>query len=297
MATKETIIFGGPFSTDPKSWTRRANAKRSVPMKVLVLGLPRTGTSSMVQALKILGYDNVHHMATCISNPLENELWLKAIDAKWGDAMPLNREDWDALLGDCMAVTDFPSAAFPMELIKAYPEAKVILTTRPFDAWYSSINETVGAVLRSETFKFFAFTGDPFFSRWHPMVNALWAGFFGTMPCGCPMLLEEDLKYYFSTHHSTIRMVTRPERLYERDISEGWEGICKFLGKPVPSVPYPRTNDKEEFKKAMNVMAEAGLKRLMLIACKVLAVALGLWTVLWLLGVPLRVAGLAGREI
>ena len=57
----------------------------------------------MVQALGILGYHNVHHMSTCISNPLENELWLKAVKAKWfGKGKPFERKEWDELLGDCM---------------------------------------------------------------------------------------------------------------------------------------------------------------------------------------------------
>ena len=43
--TKQTMVFGQPFSTDPKTWARRECSERKVPMKVLVLGLHRTGTS------------------------------------------------------------------------------------------------------------------------------------------------------------------------------------------------------------------------------------------------------------
>jgi hypothetical protein len=41
------------------------------------------------------------------------------------------------------AVTDFPAACFGPELISAYPEAKVILTTRDPDAWVESVRSTL----------------------------------------------------------------------------------------------------------------------------------------------------------
>jgi hypothetical protein len=29
------------------------------------------------------------------------------------------------------------------------------------------------------------------------------------------------------------------------DVKEGWEPLCKFLGKPIPDEGFPRTNDAE----------------------------------------------------
>lgn len=39
-----------------------------------------------------------------------------------------------------------------------------------------------------------------------------------------------------------IRGLVPPERLLEWDISDGWEPLCKFLGKPVPDIPFPHAN-------------------------------------------------------
>lgn len=39
-----------------------------------------------------------------------------------------------------------------------------------------------------------------------------------------------------------IRGLVPPDRLLEWDISDGWEPLCKFLGKPVPDVPFPHAN-------------------------------------------------------
>lgn len=38
-------------------------------------------------------------------------------------------------------------------------------------------------------------------------------------------------------------------------ISDGWEPLCKFLGKPIPNEPFPRSNDaaatEQRFKEAV----------------------------------------------
>ena len=54
----------------------------------------------MRDALKLLGYDDVHHMLSVFVNPLEADMWLEALDAQEG-GKPWGRKDWDALLGHC----------------------------------------------------------------------------------------------------------------------------------------------------------------------------------------------------
>ena len=39
-----------------------------------------------------------------------------------------------------------------------------------------------------------------------------------------------------------IRGLVPKERLLEWSVDEGWEPLCKFLGKPVPNEPFPRVN-------------------------------------------------------
>lgn len=38
-------------------------------------------------------------------------------------------------------------------------------------------------------------------------------------------------------------MKSQPDRLLEYELGTGWEPLCKFLGKPVPSVPFPHVNE------------------------------------------------------
>lgn len=59
-----------------------------------------------------------------------------------------------------------------------------------------------------------------------------------------------------------VRALVQEANLLEVEIGEGWERMCKFLGKEVPGYPYPRVNDKEEFGQKMAIFAKAGLQRL-----------------------------------
>lgn len=39
-----------------------------------------------------------------------------------------------------------------------------------------------------------------------------------------------------------------PEKLLVFEVKQGWEPLCKFLGKPVPDQPFPHVNDTQGFK-------------------------------------------------
>jgi hypothetical protein len=47
-------------------------------------------------------------------------------------------------------VSDLPAAVFSDELIAAYPDAKVILTTRDEDKWFQSMKDTIYHYIDSE---------------------------------------------------------------------------------------------------------------------------------------------------
>lgn len=68
----------GPFDPDVLQHTLnidRRNCTRQVPMKVLVLGLSRTGTVSLRHALFDLGYFDVYHESSfCSENPRDCQM-------------------------------------------------------------------------------------------------------------------------------------------------------------------------------------------------------------------------------
>ena len=118
--------------------------KRTISMRVLVLGLSRCGGMSILAALEELGY-KPYHMAKAIQAPKTNlDVWREGLDAKFkGKGKPFGREEFDKILGEYDAIVDFPAAAFVEELIEAYPDAKIVLNGRDvrnteFLSWDSS---------------------------------------------------------------------------------------------------------------------------------------------------------------
>lgn len=51
------------------------------------------------------------------------------------------------------------------------------------------------------------------------------------------------------------------------ELSEGWEPLCKFLGKPIPKEPFPRVNDAEASDQmAKKILLKLGRRWLTLFA-------------------------------
>lgn len=44
-------------------------------------------------------------------------------------------------------------------------------------------------------------------------------------------------------HIAKVKATVPPDQLLVFSVTKGWEPLCKFLGKPVPDVPFPRMND------------------------------------------------------
>lgn len=134
----------------------RHTCTRQRPMRVLSLGMGRTGTASMRSALQTLGYPTYHGFELHANKP-DNDMWIEAFDAKYqrtaaaraqGPWTPQQwREFFDRLLGHVSAVTDLPCNAFAPELIAAYPDAKVVLVERDVEAWYGSWEKALIASL------------------------------------------------------------------------------------------------------------------------------------------------------
>lgn len=67
--------------------------------------------------------------------------------------------------------------------------------------------------------------------------------------------LTAEIIDLLKTHNAHVRKVVPKDRLLEMEISDGWEPLCKFLGKPIPDEPFPRSNDaaatEQRFKEAV----------------------------------------------
>lgn len=69
----------------------------------------------------------------------------------------------------------------------------------------------------------------------------------------------------FAEHYKLVKSLVPPEKLLEYNINEGWEPLCRFLGKPIPSEPMPFINQsagfKEKFRTRNIANVQAQLRR------------------------------------
>ncbi|KAF2967588.1 hypothetical protein GQX73_g5979 [Xylaria multiplex] len=219
----------------------RRQCTRTVPMRALLLAPGRTGTASMRAAMKQLGFVDTYHMMNCsIENPPDALLWMDALRAKYDGVGEFTRKDWDKLLGGSQAVCDWPACAFAKELIEAYPEAKVVMTTRDVDSWHASTMKTVyWRVTDPELRMLSHFSWAA--KMYYPMLKKFFDTFFeGDFP--------NRGKEVFTKHYAEVRKMVPADRLLEYRVQDGWEPLCKFLDVPVPKdVPFPNVNDNSDF--------------------------------------------------
>jgi Sulfotransferase domain len=90
-------------------------------VKVIGAGFGRTGTSSIKAALEVLGFGPCYHMSEMVKNPDH----LKAWGAARGEPV-----DWREVMKGYEATMDWPWCTYYKDLMRAFPDAKVLLSVR-----------------------------------------------------------------------------------------------------------------------------------------------------------------------
>ena len=229
---------------------------------IIGAGFARTGTSTLQIALARLGF-KCHHMREVSkdSSGYQNKEWYKASKMKYDLKIKNNIKsfkvhnnwdkcminyDWNRIFGDeYNGVVDFPGASFYCEFMKYYPNHKVILSVRDTpEQWYKSIMTTIYPMItiihRSWFFNFvYWMNGTTEFTKY-----CIWDLLFdGRM---------DDKEYVCGKYMEWIDAVKEyvpKEKLLVFNVKEGYEPLCKFLGKEVIDEPLPRSNDAENMKK------------------------------------------------
>jgi Sulfotransferase domain len=218
-------------------------------MKILCLGLSRTGTSSLRQALIDLGIYDVYHFTSVVTeNPPDAKLWVQALEWKLEGKGTWTTEDWDALLGHCMAVSGHPCLTFTDELLEIYPDAKIILTVRDnVDVWHESVMGTIWPfvellILKDVSIwrKFWrAFLPTDQFARMTQLFHLNPEGMYHEFP--------SNGKRFYLEHNEKIRRVVQKEKLLDFNVKQGWGPLCEFLGVEKPEGEFPRVNERDVF--------------------------------------------------
>jgi hypothetical protein len=200
--------------------------------QILVFGLPRTGTQSILDALEILGFEKTYHMRN-VQRQGNIEDWITLLDQKFSSSSngKIDMQRLDRIIEGFDATADFPSAIFAVELMQLYPNAKIILTPRDEDSWVTSMSTTL---IRSHN--------SPDADRTRPMApladkyhRYCWNDDF-----------DNYGRQFYRDYFAEVKRVAADHQVLEYHPSYGWEPLCRFLDKLAPDVGFPRKDEVRE---------------------------------------------------
>ncbi|MBA3557021.1 MAG: hypothetical protein H0W30_00330 [Gemmatimonadaceae bacterium] len=183
--------------------------------KVFGIGLSKTGTSSLTDALKLLGIRTIQY-------PHDDATYNELRAGKYKLS----------ILEHYQGVVDMPVAPFYAQLDKAFPDSRFVLTVRAKDAWLRSAELHWRLMMQW-------WHGHPQFRKFQEFASAC---VFGSIEFN-----HDRFSYVYDTHVRNVREYfrERPNDLLVIDIcaGEGWEALCSFLGRAHPGVPFPHANE------------------------------------------------------
>ena len=186
--------------------------------KIFCIGFYKTGTTTLFEALKVLGYRTVNgDKPGSYPGADDGATLLRQIDA--GDFRLRTFDLFDAF-------TDNPYFTIWRQIHAQFPDARYILTVRDEERWIESC------------VRFYANR------RIRPM--RVWM--FG--PHADPARSEQSRQAWidaYRAHNAAVRehfVGSPPGRFLELDLVRNprWDELCTFLGQPIPSTPLPHAN-------------------------------------------------------
>lgn len=202
---------------------------------IIGTGVSRTGTISTYLALRQLGLGPVFHNCEFSEN--------HGLPRRIHDVVLGGSESWPELLKGYRACLDFPCCMFWKDLRAAFPDAKVLHTTRDPDEWYDSIHATIFAILRQP------FPDDPFIRELSEMNTEV-------VLRRCFDMRLDDRAHcteVFRRHEAEVLASVPEDKLLVFDARQGWEPLCEFLGVEVPTEDFPNQNSRAEFREQLGL--------------------------------------------
>jgi len=186
--------------------------------KIFGIGFYKTGTTTLYDALRTLGYHTVNgDKPGSYPGADDGATLIQQIDA--GDFRLPTFEMFDAF-------TDNPYFRIWREIYALYPDARYILTVRDEDAWIASC------------VKFFS----------HRRIRPMRVWMFGPHANpGRDAASRQAWLDAYRAHNAAVRahFASRPQQFLEFDPTResSWGLLCDFLGAPVPDdQPWPHAN-------------------------------------------------------
>ncbi|HKV11291.1 MAG TPA: sulfotransferase [Thermoanaerobaculia bacterium] len=184
-------------------------------MKVFGLGLSKTGTSSLAEALNQLGLRTIHYPS----------------DESTFDGLRSGRYRLP-ILEEYQGAVDIPIAPFYPQLDAEYPGSRFILTIRDPESWLRSV-ELHWELMMDWWHRY------PDFKRFQEFISE--------RVYGSVEFDRERFLHAYETHRKSVECYfkDRPDDLLVLDVcgGEGWERLCPFLGVEAPEAPFPHANE------------------------------------------------------
>lgn len=218
--------------------TNKTNEK-SIYDKPLIIGAGygRTGTLSLKKALEILGVGPCYHMSEAFFND-HFDFWVRVFEKK--------KYSWEEIFDKYNSSTDHPVCLVWEELLHKFPNSKIILTVRSSESWLKSYKETIYNFTTHQPLGIRLYgLFSPFVKKHNRMMNAM----NNAHPAFSPIdYSDEKVVKAYEDHIEYVKKTCPKERLLVFEAKDGWEPLCKFLGKEIPKESYPHVNDTQEFK-------------------------------------------------
>lgn len=213
---------------------------RSVPknIELFVASLPRTGTASMEVALEILGYNALHGAEIAPHSQFVEEFYQ-------GDKTVDDLFDYIAGQGFDVGGMDLMGHFFRWAADKQH--VKVVLPVRSAESWAKSwqMIEPGLDVLFGRPFSFSSRV-----RQLEPFVRDC-MNVSGVSNSDKSL---ESLKSVYQKYVEEVKTTIPSDRLLVFDLRDGWEPLCKFLGKPIPDQPFPHIHESKTIRTSMQIL-------------------------------------------
>lgn len=215
-------------------------------VKIICVGVMRTGLKSLHRALRNMGYTNIYDQEEIVST---YELWDQVLRNKG------TKDVFGAIFRGAEVIMGIPTFCFWEQLVDLYPDAKIILTVRDENQWWESVRyaETLmhhdlpGAPMRyGSTMRWLERVLVPSYHKFCEVLRFAWATTLGAHALDNENVNEAVARSSYRKHNSYVTSVlggqktSRGEpKLLVYDVHQGWGPLCEFLGKEEPEVDFP----------------------------------------------------------
>ena len=200
-------------------------------MKIICVGIGKTGTKSISKALRHLGY-----------TVFDWEEQTFDFQDHWVDVFQNGAQlDVKRVYQHADAVVDAPGNFFWEEILEAYPDSKVILSKREEDSWLKSLVNQLQVFEAVISRRFLAVLSPTSRKQIFILHSHLTAILGSADPKSASVLRT---RYRMQNHR--VKSLVPPEKLLVYNVKQGWKPLCDFLGCEVPTVAFPHENVKGE---------------------------------------------------